>query len=194
MDITIIGMGQVGSAVAFGCLLSDQIDVSLLDLIDTDMKKLLGEYADLVQTAQLLNLDTKIGLPLIPRQSDIYIISAGNRLKEVNDKDELVAENMDIVMEYMEKISKVRHENSVVFMVTNPSTELTKIALDYSPLVIPIGNLLDNARLRLSKVEGTHEKPDIQEQYRLVKESKGYTNWAVASEIITRIRQLRWMF
>lgn len=193
MRVTIYGVGHVGSAVAFGCIREAiaPADVNQLDLIDTDVKKLYSEYSDLVQAAEVFRRKIEICLPVKPRPSDIYVISVGGGLPRHKNYDRtlLYQENIDVVMPIIKEIKEVRHENSLVLMVTNPSTMLTETAIREVPLIFPIGNMLDNARLRLTKVEGSHEKPNIQKKFAEVKDGKGYTNWACACEVLMRISQ-----
>jgi len=189
MRIEIVGCGNVGSLVAYGCILHPTIRCYLkeLNLIDIDEKKLAGEIADLTQMKEMIPIceDKKITSNPIS-ESDIYVICAG---KSNDDREMLYEDNSKIVREYLEKIATVRKENSILLMVTNPSGKLAQLALDYVPLVIPIGNLLDNARLRLCKATGKHEKPSIQSEYLKVKECKGYSSMAPATEVLIRILQ-----
>jgi malate/lactate dehydrogenase len=183
--VTIIGAaGNVGTAISFGLLWGEML-VSNLDLIDIDDKKLQGEISDLRQAIEIKGLPRmKIESIIDPRESDFYVICAG---KSSDNRESLYETNLPIINHYMAKIAEVRKEDSIVLMVTNPSTRLTKVALDYVPYVIPIGNMLDNARLRLCKVNGSHEKPDIQKKYLETKNGKGYSNWAVSTEVISVI-------
>lgn len=191
MRITIFGLGHVGSAVAFGCLNGySHANITELDLIDTELHKLYSEYNEFIQGAEVLKKDIEVCTPVTPRESDIYVITVGKGLPNKNySRTLLFSDNCKIVSPIIKEIKEVRHENSLVLMVTNPSTELSKIALNDIPLVFPIGNMLDNARLRLTKVEGSHEKPNIQKKFALVKGGKGFTNWACACEVLTRIGQ-----
>lgn len=183
MKITIIGIGNVGSAIAFGLVLTEN-DFEM-DLIDTDKKKLNGEIADLEQAIEVLHRSIKIEPREEPRESDYYIICAG---KCGNDREALYNGNRKTILPYLEAIARVRNENSWILMITNPSGRLSQLALEYVPLVIPIGNRLDNARLRLCRANSRHEKPDIQARYREVADNKGWTAFGVASEVISYIR------
>lgn len=197
MRVTIYGLGNVGSAVAFGCIREAiaSADVNQIDLIDTDIKKLYGEYSDLVQATEVFHRKIEICLPIQARPSDVYVIAVGTAVPITEAKEGfysremLFQENIDVVMPIIKEIKQVRHENSLVLMVTNPSNMLAQQALEHIPLVFPIGSMLDNARLRLTKVEGSHEKPNIQKKYADVKKYKGYTNWACAGEVLMRISQ-----
>jgi L-lactate dehydrogenase len=185
MNITICGIGRVGSAIAFGLVLTEN-DFEL-DLIDIDKKKLCGEIADLEQAVEVLHKNIKIEIVENPRESDYYIICCG---KSGSDRESLYEHNKDIILPYLEMIARVRKENSWVLMVTNPSGRLSQLAMEYTPLVIPIGNKLDNARLRLFKVISRHETPEIQDKYREVAINKGYTAFAPASECLSIIQRL----
>jgi len=180
---TIIGCGHTGSQIAFSLVLTE--DNFSLDLIDTDKKKLYGEMADLKQASEVLHKNIKIESAEEPRESDFYIISCG---KSGNDRESLFKENRVIILPYLAMISRARKEDSWVMMVTNPSGRLSQLALDYIPLVIPIGNRLDNARLRLCQVNASHEKPNIQMKYYEVAVNKGYTAFGVTAEVIQLLK------
>jgi L-lactate dehydrogenase len=182
MRIEILGCGHVGSSIAFGLILLE--DYFELGLIDTDKKKLNGEIADLEQACEVLHKHIKIEAVEEPRESDYYIICCG---KAGSDRLDLYDENRKIVLPYIQMITRVRKEDSWVLMVTNPSGKLSQLALDYIPLVIPIGNRLDNARLRLCQVNASHEKPNIQMKYYEVVVNKGFTQWGVVTEVISYI-------
>lgn len=187
MIITILGVGNVGSAVAFIVALHPELSENLkLFLLDTDEKKLKGEVADLQQAVEILHSNADVMAVRDIHESDIYVFCMG---KNGSDREELYNANKPIAEEYLKRIAEVRHENSIVLMMTNPSHRLSQIALEYVPLAIPIGSLLDNARLRLCKATGTHERPEIQKKYMEAKEGKGYTNFAPATECLIRILQ-----
>lgn len=177
---TVLGSGHVGSAISFSLVLT-QNDFEL-DIIDIDKKKLNGEIADLEQAVEVLHKNIKVDSRDEPRESDYYIICCG---KSGNDRESLYENNRLIILPYLEIIARVRKENSWIFMVTNPSGRLSQLALEYSPLVIPIGNKLDNARLRMFKVISRHEKPEIQDKYREVSINKGFSQWGVTAEVIS---------
>lgn len=187
MKVCIIGAaGHVGSAIAYACVLHPRLSDELtLYLLDIDEKKLKSEAADLQQAMEVLHSNAKIIPTLEIPESDCYVIAAG---KNGADREALYEENKKIIENYMPEISRKLHENSLVLIVTNPSTRLAQLALNYVPLVIPIGNLLDNARLRLCKVSGSHEKPDIQAKYLEVNEGKNPA-FAPATECLVRILQ-----
>lgn len=184
MKITVIGgAGKVGSQVAFGLIILN--DCFKLDLIDIDKKRLYGEMADMKQAAEVLRKQITIENVEEPRGSDYYVICAG---RSGSDRLALYDDNKKIILPYIQMIARERYEESVVLMVTNPSTKLTQMALDYLPLVIPIGNKLDNARLRLCQVNASHEMPSIQAKYSEVAINKGWTAFGVAAEVISNIR------
>jgi len=188
--VTVFGLGRVGSQVAYQLLMSDQIFYEI-DLIDTDERTLTGQYNDLLQANEIIDAHTRINCPNKVKASDCFVICAGSRIQHGNDRKLLLKKNTKIIKEIVHDIAKVRNDDSITLMVTNPSTELTKIALDYIPNVLPMGNMLDNARLRLCNVSGSHEKPCINSQYELVKENKGYTSFGITSEVIKTIRRFK---
>jgi L-lactate dehydrogenase len=180
---TICGIGHIGSAISFGLVLLE--NNFQLDLIDIDKKKLIGEIADLEQAVEVLHKNIKIESVEEPRESDYYIICCG---KSGSDRESLYEHNKEIILPYLETIARIRKEDSWILMVTNPSGRLSQLALEYNPLIIPIGNKIDNARLRLFKVISRHETPEIQDKYKEVAINKGFTQWGVTAEVISYIR------
>jgi len=186
LRVTLIGMGNVGSALAFGLVIHPEIMCDI-DLIDIDEQKLNGEVADLIQAREITRKPIDILSISEPRESDIYVLCAG---KNSDNRESLFEINLPIITHYSQKIAQVRKEDSALLMVTNPSTRLAKVALDYMPYVIPMGNMLDNARLRLCQINCPHEKPEIQKKYLEAKNGKGYTNFAPATEALLVIQRL----
>jgi malate/lactate dehydrogenase len=188
MNITIIGCGAVGSQIAFGCLLHPYLRKDLtLKLLDIDEKRLEGEYEDLIQAAEMLKGETSISIETKIPPSHVYVIAAG---KTSSNREEVFEENSKIVRECMEQIASNYHcQTSMVLMVSNPSHKLAQIALEYVPVVIPTGNILDNARLNQCYATGKHESPNIQGEYLKVKNFKGFSAFAPAVEALERIYQ-----
>jgi malate/lactate dehydrogenase len=189
-SFTILGLGHVGSEIALGCLINPSIRVHMseLYLMDIDEARVRGEASDLQQASEILDSACKPRISIaheIP-ESDVYVICAGMTNA---DRSSLYETNRKIIEKYMPEISKNIRNDGAVIMVTNPSHRLAQLALEYVTVVIPTGSLIDNARLRLCKAAGSHEKPDIQSKYLEAKEGKGYTSHAPASEALLRISQ-----
>jgi malate/lactate dehydrogenase len=198
MKITIIGMGNVGSLTAFSCLMQHDMIIDL-DLIDINQVKAKSEAADLLQAAEVQGIKRDIHIVDSPKESDIYIIALGSPLRDGStDRISKYDSYKGIITDYAEMISRVRKEHSTLLIVTNPSTMLATDAMRHLPFVIPVGNLLDNARYRLCCVSGSHEKPDILKKYLEVKSGKD-TQFGVVSEIMQYImwhhqgfHEIRW--
>lgn len=186
----VIGCGNVGTAICYGLLLKNSFHT--IHMIDIDKIRLKAEVADLTQAARVLGSKVEFEAIEEPREADFYILVCGRAGDD--DRTKLYETNAPIIEEYSAKIAKVRHEKSVILIVSNPSTRLAQDALRHNPVVIPIGNRLDNARLKMCRASGAHEKPDIQGKYLDVKEGKGYTSFAPASEVLKIISEFGYGF
>jgi len=185
--IQIFGMGHVGSLLAYRC--ACEFD-SLVYINDIDKEKLQSEEADLQQACLVEHLPSEVRLSNMVEEADIYVICANapKKASAPDDRMELLAANAPIVMDIAHEIAKVRKEMSMTLIITNPSHTLAAEALDIIPFAVPTGNLLDNARLRMCRATGQHERPSIQEKYDLVKSGKGYTQFGAISEAVVYIR------
>lgn len=154
MKISIIGMGKSGSAIAFSLLHSVKIDELVLSDKIKDLVN--GEAIDLNHAKVALSPETKITVMEDIEQtkdSDIVIITAGKaRMPGDNKKrEDLFEVNKEIIKPICENIAKYS-PNSYLIIVTNPSTQMGKVALEASGFpkerVIAMDNQLDTARLK----------------------------------------------
>ena len=108
-SVTIFGVGKVGSTIAYSCILRDLCDN--LDLIDTDSGRLISEHSDLIQAKETHKRRIKLAMPIEPRESDVYVICAGNRRGDKPGlRHTLYQENKKIVIPILEQIKKVRKD------------------------------------------------------------------------------------
>jgi malate/lactate dehydrogenase len=156
MKTAIIGVGQVGGAIAFALLQSKQMDEVLL--VDINKDKLRGEEIDLTQASHVLLGKNVVRTGSIGdiTNEHVVIITAGHPRKPGESDDILYEKNRAII----DGIAKELKIYKKVLLLTNPSVRLAE---EFG--FIPLGPL--------------HRKfGDCKEIVKL----KGYTNWGIAAE------------
>jgi len=151
--VCIVGVGNVGSTIAYNILTDDFIIKKIKELIlcDIDKSRLESEYKDLISAYIIKSKNILDKIDIIKCDSlfpaDVYIITAGES-KYIKSRDELFEKNKKIVENILKEILDYNPDAKII-MVTNPSTRLVKeVGLNYFQTVIPIGLQLDNARLK----------------------------------------------
>ncbi|MFH4973450.1 hypothetical protein AB6A40_000159 [Gnathostoma spinigerum] len=149
--ISIVGVGQVGMAIAYSIL--QQNIASEICLVDILADKLKGEMMDLQHGLAftrhcLVKADTDFA---ITNGSRVVVITAGVRQKEGESRLSLAQRNVEIYKEMIPKI--VKHSPSAVLVVvSNPVDVLTYVTWKVSGLpkerVFGSGTNLDSARFR----------------------------------------------
>lgn len=149
--VSIIGCGNVGATTAY-TLLNSGLTSELL-LFDINREKTEGLVLDFKHSAHF-SPNTKLTAAKNLNQtknSDLIIITAGQRQKPGQTRPELIEANKKIFDQIIPKISKYS-PNSILLIVSNPVDALTKHALDLSKFprhrVFGTGTLLDTARFR----------------------------------------------
>ena len=168
MRLQIIGLGHVGSSIAFGIIACKSMGgfyhIDKLLLSDTDEEKLKSELHDLRRARDIFKVNDLI----IDKSSNIHnasvnIICAGNRRSPGETDDKLFRRNYKIVNMICQRI-KIGH----IVMVTNPAKGLSKMCFRHENVSISwIGDRCDNIC-----------------DASLILRGKGYTNWGVASEVL----------
>jgi len=176
MKISIIGVGNVGSAIAFA-LLNKKWKGKII-LVDTNEKKLYGEWLDITHAGKVLNENIEIimntGNSEIAK-SDWIIICAGKARKSSQSMSYLKLHNTPVVEDIIVN-AKYYSPNSGIVMVTNPADEMRKIADKVFDTVAIPDYLLDAARLKHCK-----DKNKLSFMASEIVKNKGYTNWGVAA-------------
>lgn len=219
MKISIIGCGKVGSTTAFALLYS----MKPKEIMLIDREEVKAEELDLGHAAIAISPNTSIRSSIDvaeSKNSDFVIITAGKARIAGQTREELAKFNEPIIRSFMQQIIKVAPKAHII-IVTNPSTQMGKIAKEFTSKVTVMDNQLDTARLRYfiskegfyspkSEAKGEHGenmqfefKDDLTEEQKarvskLTKEAgkeiingKGYTNWGIASQICETIKKLR---
>ncbi len=148
--VVIIGAGTVGSTFAYALQIRGVIGEIVL--IDMDKKLAEGQAMDLshgVFFTEPVNIHA--GDYEDCGGADIVVICAGAKQKPGQSRMELVATNVEICRQIVEKIVEHTSE-SILLVVANPVDVLTYAALRFSKLpreqVIGSGTVLDSARFR----------------------------------------------
>ena len=153
MKVTVVGAGAVGATVADNIARKELCE----DLILLDIKEGVaeGKALDMMQTAALLNFDTKIigstndyGKT---KGSDVVVITSGLPRKPGMTREELIGVNANIVKGVAENILK--HSPDTIFIIiSNPMDTMTYLTLQSTGLpknkIIGMGGALDSARFK----------------------------------------------
>jgi len=149
--IGIVGVGAVGSSLAFSLMLSES--VREIVLVDINKKKAKGEALDLLDACAILH-PTNIfssdyeGL----KNSDLIAITCGINQKEGQTRLDLIGENIKIFKKVLPEILKYISKNTILLVITNPVEILSyvtwKITNLKSSKILGSGTVLDTSRLR----------------------------------------------
>ena len=149
--ISIIGVGSVGSTLAFNIL--KNLDIEELNLIDIAGSLAKGIALDLEDTRAFLKFSTKIlGTSNINhiRNSDIVVVAAGKARGAGMTRYDLVNINKEIAKKIAKRIKKLS-PTSLVIVITNPVDFITYVVKKETGFererVIGMGSSLDSARL-----------------------------------------------
>ena len=157
--ISIIGSGQVGSAIAFLCI-SNSLDDVLL--VNRTKNKAIGEALD-ISNAIPENSDVSIhGTDDFSKitDSDIIVITASTGIY-LKDRTEMISTQVNMIKEIANKIKKYC-PSSIILVVSNPLDVLTYVFQKETKFsrnkVIGIASSLDTSRFRYLLSEKFHIK------------------------------------
>ncbi len=149
--VTVVGAGNVGATCA-NVLAINEIanEVVLLDVKEGVAE---GKALDIMQTATLLDFDTKVsGCTNDYEQtanSDVVVITSGIPRKPGMTREELIGVNAGIVKSVSTNILKYS-PNAILVIVSNPMDTMTYLTLKTAGLpknkVIGMGGALDSSR------------------------------------------------
>ncbi|MGN6618153.1 MAG: malate dehydrogenase [Ilyomonas sp.] len=153
MKVTVVGAGAVGATCA------DNIARAALceELVLLDIKEGLseGKAQDMMQTAALLNFDTRItgstNNYAKTAGSDVVVITSGLPRKPGMTREELIGTNAGIVRGVAENILK-HSPDAIIIVISNPMDTMTYLALQATGLpknrIFGMGGALDSARFK----------------------------------------------
>ncbi|MBA2307461.1 NAD(P)-binding domain-containing protein, partial [Candidatus Dependentiae bacterium] len=149
-SIAIIGVGAVGSTIAYTLLAKNS--VAEIILIDVNTERCDGEVLDLAdcigfsRTSRIYH-----GTYQDAKKADIVIIAAGRAQKPSELRSALLETNKAILKTIMEQLHGLRHD-ALIIIVANPLDTLTYYAQQWSELphsqIFGTGTFLDSQRLK----------------------------------------------
>jgi malate dehydrogenase len=153
MKVTVVGAGAVGATVADNIARKELCE----ELVLLDIKEGVaeGKALDMMQTAALLNFDTKIigstndyGKTA---GSDVVVITSGLPRKPGMTREELIGVNANIVKGVAENILK-HSPNAIFIIISNPMDTMTYLTMQATGIaknrIIGMGGALDSARFK----------------------------------------------
>ena len=151
--VTVVGAGNVGATCANVLVTRSMADeVVLIDIKEGVAE---GKAMDIMQTASILNLNTKLtGVTNDYEKtanSDVVVITSGVPRKPGMTREELIGVNAGIVKSVTENVLKYS-PNCVIICVANPMDTMTYLIHKISGLpknrIIGMGGALDSARFK----------------------------------------------
>ncbi|TGD89905.1 L-lactate dehydrogenase [Mycolicibacterium sp. CH28] len=149
--VSIVGVGSVGTAIAYACLIRGS--AGALALYDTNAKKVRAEVLDLNHGSQFVPHCTVSGSDQldITAGSAIVVVTAGAKQHPGQSRLELAATNVAIAQQLTPKLLEMS-PRAVIIFVTNPVDVVTYAAaqtVDAPPgRIFGSGTLLDSSRFR----------------------------------------------
>lgn len=153
MKVTVIGAGNVGATVANVIALKGF--ASELVLLDIKEGVSEGKAMDMMQTAHMMNFDTRItGCTndySKTADSSVVVITSGIPRKPGMTREQLIGTNAGIVKSVVEQVLKYS-PNAIFVIISNPMDTMTYLALKASGVpknrIIGMGGMLDSSRFR----------------------------------------------
>lgn len=153
MKVTVVGAGAVGATVADNIARKELCE----ELVLLDIKEGVaeGKALDMMQTAALLNFDTKIIGSTNDYSktggSDVVVITSGLPRKPGMTREELIGVNANIVKGVAENILK-HSPNAIFIIISNPMDTMTYLTMQATGIaknrIIGMGGALDSARFK----------------------------------------------
>ncbi|MDE6310933.1 MAG: malate dehydrogenase [Muribaculaceae bacterium] len=151
--VTVVGAGNVGATCA-NVLVTNQVadEVVLLDIKEGVAE---GKAMDIMQTASILNLNTRLtGVTndyAMTEGSDVVVITSGIPRKPGMTREELIGVNAGIVKSVASSIL-AHSPNAIIVCVSNPMDTMTYLLHKEMGLpknrIIGMGGALDSARFK----------------------------------------------
>ena len=164
MKISIVGIGHVGSTIAYTLMLKDL--TSELVLIDTSELKSSSDAQDLTHALTFTDhiIPIKGGNIDDSKDSDIIIVTASVPWdKDYKSRFDLGPGNLELFKTMMPELGR-KSPNAILIVITNPLDIMTYFAIRYSGFtpekVLGIGTLIDSARFRKILSENFEIHPD----------------------------------
>ncbi len=151
--VTVVGAGNVGATCANVLVTNSVADEVVLIDIKEGLSE--GKAMDIMQTANILNINTRlIGVTndySKTADSDVVVITSGIPRKPGMTREELIGVNAGIVKSVTESVLKYS-PNAIILCVSNPMDTMTYLIHQTSGLpknrIIGMGGALDSARFK----------------------------------------------
>ena len=161
--VTVVGAGNVGATCANVLVTTGVADEVVLIDIKEGLSE--GKAMDIMQTANILNINTRLtGVTNDYEKtagSDVVVITSGIPRKPGMTREELIGVNAGIVKSVTDSVLKYS-PNAVIVCVSNPMDTMTYLIHKTSGLpknrIIGMGGALDSSRFRcyLAKAAGAN--------------------------------------
>jgi L-lactate dehydrogenase len=164
MKISVVGLGRVGSTLAFA--LSERNFVREMVLVARNRDTAIGDALDLRHAQSFVEVPTHIHAGSVndTAGSDIIVVCASVPMPRIlPDRSMLGPGNVKLMRELLPPLAQLSPK-AILIMVTNPVDTLTYYAIQFTGFpaarVIGSGTLIDSARLRheLSLELGIHSE------------------------------------
>ncbi|MCX7667968.1 MAG: lactate dehydrogenase, partial [Atribacterota bacterium] len=151
LQAAIVGVGKVGSTVAFALLFQGFVD--RITLAGPHEEKILGEMHDLRHAGAFLPHPVEINAGTIQdvTESDVIILAASRTITNMKDRLELLKGNAELFREIVPVLRK-NNPKAIFVIITNPVDIMTYLTLKWGELpphqVMGTGTLIDSGRFR----------------------------------------------
>lgn len=174
MKVMIVGVGKLGSTIAFLTILRLKPEKVIL----SDVKNLTGDVLDLSHACKGLNIETEVTTKIEP--CDFIIITAGfARSKEIETHDKLFDLNAPLIKEIIKNLGESIKKNTKVIVMTNPVERMTEVVRKILP-----ENYVDCPEEILMKMR------DNKELGWEIVSTKGYSNFGPAVSAVLLMEKL----
>ena len=162
--VTVVGAGNVGATTA-NVLVTTQV-ASEVVLIDIKEGVSEGKAMDIMQTANILNINTRLtGVTNDYEKtagSDVVVITSGIPRKPGMTREELIGVNAGIVKSVTDQLLKYSPD-AIIICISNPMDTMTYLIHKVSGLpknrIIGMGGALDSARFKYFLSIGLNANP-----------------------------------
>lgn len=163
--VTVVGAGNVGATCANVLVTTGVADEVVLIDIKEGLSE--GKAMDIMQTANILNLNTRLtGVTNDYEKtanSDVVVITSGIPRKPGMTREELIGVNAGIVKSVTDNVLKYS-PNAVIICVSNPMDTMTYLIHKTSGLpknrIIGMGGALDSARFKFYLSQALNANPN----------------------------------
>ncbi len=163
--VTVVGAGNVGATCANVLVTTGVADEVVLIDIKEGLSE--GKTMDIMQTANILNLNTRmVGVTNDYEKtanSDVVVITSGIPRKPGMTREELIGVNAGIVKSVTDSVLKYS-PNAIIVCVSNPMDTMTYLIHKTSGLpknrIIGMGGALDSARFKYYLSQALNANPN----------------------------------